>query len=145
MSPRGLYSRTYHIQNIIMEIFLVYFWWICSFVASRNGNIPLEEYSHSSRQQNCIFTSRPVNIFLMYIYLIMNSPNGVKSGFLERVSISCPTCGTRHDLYKITGNQSYAQLVNRPFNICDTEVSNLWIRSVWPPYNFRKVVWNLCE
>ena len=31
---------------------------------------------------------------------IMNSPKGVKSGVPERVSISCPTCGTRHDLHK---------------------------------------------
>ena len=39
---------------------------------------------------------------------IMNSPKGVKSGVLERVSISRPiACGTRHDLPKITGNQSY--------------------------------------
>ena len=29
---------------------------------------------------------------------IMKSPNGVKSGMPDRVSISCPTCGTRHDL-----------------------------------------------
>ena len=29
---------------------------------------------------------------------IMNSPKAVKSGVAERVSISCPTCGTRHDL-----------------------------------------------
>ena len=29
---------------------------------------------------------------------IMNSPKGVKSGVPERVRISCPTCGTRHDL-----------------------------------------------
>ena len=39
---------------------------------------------------------------------IMNSPMGVKSGVPERVSISCPTSGTHHDLPKITGNQSYA-------------------------------------
>ena len=38
---------------------------------------------------------------------IMNSPKGVKSGVPERVSISCPTCGTRHDLPNITGNQSH--------------------------------------
>ena len=38
---------------------------------------------------------------------IMNSPKGVKSGVPERVSNSCPTCGTRHDLLKATGNQSY--------------------------------------
>ena len=37
---------------------------------------------------------------------IMNSPKGVKSGFLERVSISCP-CGTCHGSTNITGNQSY--------------------------------------
>ena len=37
----------------------------------------------------------------------MNSPKGVKSGGPERVSISCPTGGTRHDLTPITGNQSY--------------------------------------
>ena len=38
---------------------------------------------------------------------IMNSPTGVKSCVPERVSISCHTCGTRHDLAKPTGNQSY--------------------------------------
>ena len=37
----------------------------------------------------------------------MNSPKGVKSGVPERVSISCPTRGTRHDLPQITVNQSY--------------------------------------
>ena len=37
----------------------------------------------------------------------MNSQKGVKSGVPERASISCPTCGTRHDLPKITGNQSF--------------------------------------
>ena len=36
----------------------------------------------------------------------MNSEGGVKSGVPERVSISCPTWGTRHDLPKTTGNQS---------------------------------------
>ena len=29
---------------------------------------------------------------------IMNSPKGMKSGTPERVSISCPTYGTHHDL-----------------------------------------------
>ena len=29
---------------------------------------------------------------------ILKSPRVVKSGVPERVSISCPTCGTRHDL-----------------------------------------------
>ena len=38
---------------------------------------------------------------------IMSSPKGVTSGAPERVSIPCPTCGTRHDLHKITGSQSY--------------------------------------
>ena len=38
---------------------------------------------------------------------IMNSPKGVTLGAPERVSISCPTCGTRHDVSQITGNQSY--------------------------------------
>ena len=38
---------------------------------------------------------------------ILNSPNGVKSGIPERVSISFPTCGTRHDSLKIVGNQLY--------------------------------------
>ena len=37
----------------------------------------------------------------------MNFPKGVKSGVPERVSISCPTCGTRHDLHKLTKYQSY--------------------------------------
>ena len=30
---------------------------------------------------------------------VMNSPKGVKAGVPEIVSISCPTCGTRHDLH----------------------------------------------
>ena len=38
---------------------------------------------------------------------IMNSPKRVKSGVSERVSISGPTYGTRHNLHQITGNQSY--------------------------------------
>ena len=38
---------------------------------------------------------------------IMNSTNGVKSDVPERVSISCPTYGTRYDLPRITRNQSY--------------------------------------
>ena len=32
----------------------------------------------------------------------MNSKKGVKSCVPDRVSISCPTCGTRHDLHEIT-------------------------------------------
>ena len=48
-----------------------------------------------------------------------NSPKSVKSGVPEKLSISCPTCGTRHDLHQIIGNQLYrmSQLVNKPFNI----------------------------
>ena len=38
---------------------------------------------------------------------IMNSPKGVKSIVPERVSISCPSCDTHHDLPHITGNQLY--------------------------------------
>ena len=39
---------------------------------------------------------------------IMNFLKGMKSSVPERaISISCPTCGTRHDLPQITGNQSY--------------------------------------
>ena len=48
----------------------------------------------------------------------MNSTTGVKSGVPTTVSISCPTCGTRHDLPLITHNQSYV-------TVSDTEVSNL--------------------
>ena len=57
---------------------------------------------------------------------IMNSPKGVKSGVPERVSISSPTYGTRHDLHKITGNQSYVTVGEQaPQHMCDTEGSNL--------------------
>ena len=44
---------------------------------------------------------------------IMNSQEGVKSGVPERVSISSPTCGTRHDSPKITINQSYITVVEQ--------------------------------
>ena len=37
----------------------------------------------------------------------MNDLKRVKSCVPERVRISCPTCGTRHHLHKITGNYSY--------------------------------------
>ena len=46
---------------------------------------------------------KSVNIVLrltnsvMYTCKIMNSTKGVKSGVPKRVSISCLTCGTRHD------------------------------------------------
>ena len=38
---------------------------------------------------------------------IMNSPNGVKPGVPERVSISCPQVAPVTIYPKITGNQSY--------------------------------------
>ena len=53
----------------------------------------------------------------------MNSPNGVKSNVLERVSISCSTCGTRHDLHKITGNQSYV-------TVGEQTIRHMWHRGV---------------
>ena len=62
---------------------------------------------------------------------IMNSPKGVKSSVPERVSISCPTCSTRHHSPQLTGNQCYPQFVNKPFNICHTADSYLCTRSVW--------------
>ena len=62
---------------------------------------------------------------------IMNSPKGVKSDVPERVSISCPTCGIRHELQLETSDMS--QLVNKPFNLCDTQVSNLLTRSQLSP------------
>ena len=46
---------------------------------------------------------------------IMNSPKGVKAGVPERVSNSRPTCGTRHDLLKTTGNQSYVTVSEQIF------------------------------
>ena len=37
----------------------------------------------------------------------MNSPNGAKSGVMERVSIVCPTCGTRDDLSSIITSSTF--------------------------------------
>ena len=51
---------------------------------------------------------------------IINSPKGVKSGVPERVSISCPTCGTRHDLPQVTGNQSNVTVSEQTIQQCDT-------------------------
>ena len=59
---------------------------------------------------------------------IINSPKGLESGVPERVSISCPTRGTRHDFHQLLLKP---QLVNKAFNICDTEVSNLWTWMVY--------------
>ena len=54
----------------------------------------------------------------------MNSPKEVKSGFPERVSISCPTCGTRHDLQQITGLQSNGRKdIRCPAFICPLPAS----------------------
>ena len=38
---------------------------------------------------------------------------GVKLCVPERVSISCPTRGTRRDLPKLTGNQSYITVCDK--------------------------------
>ena len=40
---------------------------------------------------------------------IMNSPKGVTSCVPEMVSISCPTCGTRHDVPQITVSEQTIQ------------------------------------
>ena len=40
--------------------------------------------------------------------------NALKFGVLERVSISCPTCGTRGDYLTITGNRSYVTVSEQP-------------------------------
>ena len=56
---------------------------------------------------------------------IMNSPKGAKAGVLERVSISCPTCGTHHDLHKTTGNQSYVTVSEQIIQHYMIQVSNL--------------------
>ena len=53
---------------------------------------------------------------------IINSQKGLESGVPERVSISCPTCGTRHDFTQLLLKPFICQLVNKAFNICDTEV-----------------------
>ena len=67
----------------------------------------------------------------------MNTPNspavscnilfklGVKAGVSERVNISCPTCGTHHDALNYLENSPMSQFVNKPLNICDTELSNV--------------------
>ena len=53
---------------------------------------------------------------------VMNSPKGVKAGVPERVNISCPTCGTRHDLPQITydtvGEQTIQHMRHR-CQICE--------------------------
>ena len=43
---------------------------------------------------------------------IMNSRKGVKSGVPERVSISCTTCGSHHDLQQNNETSHMSQLVN---------------------------------
>ena len=54
---------------------------------------------------------------------IMNSPKGVKPCVPERESISCPTCGTRHDLHTITFSQIFVQWVIK-IQIYDSSQSN---------------------
>ena len=58
-------------------------------------------------------------------------------------SISCPTCGTRHDLRQITENQSYVTVSEQHMWL--RGVKFVWTRSVGRPYNFRKVVWRFRE
>ena len=48
---------------------------------------------------------------------IMNSPNGGKSDVQEQVGISCPTCGTRHDLHKTIGNKSCVTVVEQTLQL----------------------------
>ena len=52
----------------------------------------------------------------------MNSIKGVKSGVQERVSITCPTCGTRHDLPKITGNQLLVTVGEQTLHTWDADI-----------------------
>ena len=60
----------------------------------------------------------------------MNSPKGVKSGVPQRVSISCHTCYTRHDLPQITRNQSFV-------TVNEQTIQHMWHRGV-------KFVNNVC-
>ena len=53
---------------------------------------------------------------------IMNSPKGVKSDVPERVSISCPICGTRHALPKTTGSPQCV-------TIGEQTIQHMWYRS----------------
>ena len=62
----------------------------------------------------------------------MNSPKGSEI-----------RCSRKSEHFLETSNMS--QLVNKPFNICDKEVSIFLTRYVWRPLNFRKVVWHVCE
>ena len=73
----------------------------------------------------------------MYIYNInwwnQELPKGVKSGIPEIVGISCPTCGTRHDLPKITGHQSYVTVGEQtlqPFNVCVHFVNRVYMTTI---------------
>ena len=80
------------------------------------------------------------NIYL-WICEIMKSLKGDTSGDPEWMSISCPTCGTRHGS-QITGNQSYVTFGKQIREHFDTEMSNVCTRSLWRPYNFLIVVWS---
>ena len=48
----------------------------------------------------------------------MNSPKGVKSGVPEIAIISCPACGTRHDLLKKQLETS-STYVTQKYQTCD--------------------------
>ena len=63
----------------------------------------------------------------VYMYIqsmseIINYPYGLKPVVPERVNNSCTTCDTRHDSDPITGNIHVLHSVNKPFNICGTEM-----------------------
>ena len=56
---------------------------------------------------------------------LMISPKGVKSGVPEIVSISCPSCGTCHNLPQLTENQLYVTVSEQTIQHNVTQVSNL--------------------
>ena len=64
------------------------------------------------KMKSCYYHLQPLNsipiYYSLYISVFIIQPPELKStGVPERVSISCLTCGTRHDVAKVTGNQSY--------------------------------------
>ena len=61
---------------------------------------------------------------------IKNSQKGVKSGVPESVNISCPTCGTRHELPKTTGNNMRAEGVGLYSIVPEVYVSMLCSRTI---------------
>ena len=78
---------------------------------------------------------------------IMNSPKGVKSCVPERVSISCPTNGTHHDLPQITGNQSYVtvgeQTIQHMWHIGVKFVNKVYMTTIEFPKSSLKYPWRI--